>query len=160
MANLVRISILTVVLLTASPAAATDGYVEGGIGFIELAHLRAGVYLTPRVSLELYGGNVLFNWLAGLGGTVYLLGDAGEGRPPRHSLMLNASVTVNPTLFPPRVTSGAETVGAAFLFNIGYALTAPSGFLFRVYSGGVVLVEEFVPPPGPNFIALGAGYRF
>lgn len=145
--------------LAAAPAAAFDGYVEGGIGFPELAHIRAGGFVLPRISVELYGANVLFNWLAGLSGTAYLLGDASEGHPPKHSLMLNAAIAINPTLFPPRVTSGSETIGAAFLFNVGYALNARSGFMFRVYSGGIVVAEDFIGG-GPNLIAVGAGYRF
>jgi hypothetical protein len=150
--------IAILVLASPSPGFAAAPYGELGIGMPELAKLRVGALLHPRVSAELYGSAVLFNALVGIGATGYLLGEARENLPPKNALAVQGTVAFNPTLSPLRVRSGAETIASAALANVGYAYTADSGFLFRAWFGGILLVEDG-PGGGPNF-SVGVGWIF
>ena len=139
-------------------ALAYSPYFEGGIGLPEVLHVRMGAFVHHRVSVELYGANMIFNWLVGAGATAFLFGDAKHGTP-RHALIGQLSLGINPTLQPLRVEGdGAETIGAAAVAATGWAYTAPSGFVLRTYVGGV-FYEDNGFAAGPHF-ALGAGWRF
>ncbi len=153
-------SLLAVAALLSIPsgAFAIAPHAEIGIGLPELVHVRTGAYLTPRLSVEAYAGNVILNWLVGLGATVYVGGTPNGEAPPRHAGLVQVTAAFNPLLQPIRLTSGGDTLGAALLVNTGYAYTADSGFSFRAYVGGL-LYEDGGFAGGPN-LSLGAGWRF
>ena len=155
-----RIAALTVVLsCLSSPASALTPYGELGIGLPELLHARLGAYVTPRVSVELYGAPVIFNWLVGAGATGYLLGQTDGDHPPRHAMIVRGTAAFNPTLRPLTIRgNGGETIGAAAFVQGGYGYTAHSGFSLRAYGGAVLYLEDTLAG-GPAF-AVSVGWRF
>lgn len=142
----------------AADASAVSPYAEVGIGMPELAKIRAGVLVHPRISVEAYGAAMLFNALVGVGATTYVLGEERDDLPPRHALALQGTAALNPTLRPIRLRSGGETIAAAVIGALGYAYSADSGFLFRAWLGATLLDEDGIGG-GPLF-TIGVGWMF
>lgn len=145
-------------VLVPGAAFALSPYAELGIGLPEVLHLRVGGFVHPRASIELYAGNVVFNWLVGLGATGYFLGEARENGPPRHSLLAGAHLALNPLLTPIRFTGGGETIGSAAFVTVGYALHTDNGFTFRAYSGAILYADAGLA--GGPLLSVGVGYKF
>ena len=143
---------------SAEPDGPVHARVNAGIGMPELLHVDVGWFPASRVVLDLHYGNVLFNHEVGVAGTAYLLGVAGDHRPPRHALLLRGEIDVNPTVSPPTLKSGGETIAAYMAAYAGYGLTASCGFQVQVLAGGL-LDWESGPAGGPN-ATIGVGWAF
>ena len=137
-------------------AAPLTGFISGGIGLPELAHLEGGVFVAPRVDVGARVGWVLFNPEVGLQVDGFLLGTATD-RPPRHSLLVTSTLMVNPT--PPfRLRGGGERLGAYLGAYGGYAYTGDAGFIVRAELGALLYAETGFAI-GPNGV-LSVGWAF
>jgi hypothetical protein len=138
-----------------APAMALAPMVEAGVGLPELLHLGVGARVSPRWTVEVRYGNVVFNSLVGVGATGALFGDASAG-PPRHALLVDGRLMVNPTLGRFQLTGGGETIGAAAFLHSGYAFQGDNGFLFRARVGALFYEDDGFAA-GPNF-TVAAGW--
>lgn len=129
-----------------------SAFVTVGIGLPQLIHASVGWYATPRFALYATGSNVIFNWLVGLGATLHAWAWGGDDwtETPRHSILVDGQVTVNPVLRPLRIYGGGETIGAAVFLDGGYAFIADSGFTVRAQVGAI-LYEDNGFAGAPNF---------
>ena len=137
-------------------AAPLNGFVSGGVGFPEMAHLEGGVFVAPRVDVGARVGWVLFNPEVGVLVHGFLLGTATD-RPPRHSLLVSGALMVNPT--PPfSLRSGGERLGGYLGVYGGYAYTGEAGFIVRAELGALLYAETGFAM-GPNAV-LSVGWAF
>lgn len=130
-----------------------------GLGFPELVHAEAGLFVHPRVSVEARAGWLLFNVMVGAGVTGWLVGETHGDRPPKHALLVSADFRFNPTLRPLRLDSGAETLGSAATSWVGYGFTLPIGFSVRAMAGAIWYSEGGRLAVGANVIG-GVGWVF
>jgi hypothetical protein len=147
--------------LFATPIAAAEpvvAHVQAGVGLPQFVHASVGWFPHARISLDLRYGNVVFNHEVGVGTTVYLLGTAGEHRPPRHALLAAGHLMMNPTLSPPTLSSGGDRLAAYVGIYSGYGFLADSGFQAQLLLGAF-LYEDGGPAVGPDAL-LGIGWAF
>lgn len=149
---------VTAFTLSALPAAAVEPTIEIGFGLPELTHLRIGAFVTPRLAVQLYASNVVFNWLTGISVSGYFLGKDEPKGPPLHSMLVQATLAFNPLADPIRVRGGGETIASAALVDVGYALTTWFGLTYHATIGGLLYLEDKVAA-APNF-ALSIGWKF
>lgn len=149
-----------VALLVASPAraAAFAPTISAGVGLPELAQVRVGAFVHPRLAIEAYTGLVLFSPLVGIGATGYLLGTARADGPPPHSLLLQGTFALNPRQRPISLQSGAESVGGGGLLYAGYALALRGGFLFHAKVGALIYEDDGLA--GGPLVGVAAGWKF
>jgi hypothetical protein len=135
--------LLALVVLLAAPSVRAaeprplHGLVTTGIGLPSMLHASAGAYVHPRVELDVRYGFVIFNPMVGLGATGHLLGQDGDRRPPKHSLLVSGEAMLNHTRRPLTLRSGADIMAAYAGTYAGYGFLADTGFVFRAQSGGV-----------------------
>jgi hypothetical protein len=132
-------------------------FVSGGVGFVELVHLEAGVYLGPTLSVELHYGNQIFNNLVGAGVT-WSKGKVQNDQPPRHAFLLHGEALVNP-VGGISLSSGGERLGSELGTYVGYGFVGEHGLLFRALAGGFFYVEDGGAAFGPN-MTLSVGKAF
>jgi len=157
------IATLALLASLAGPArAAADepvvAHVLVGAGLPQVLHASVGWFPSSRVSLDLRYGYVVFNHMVGAGATWYLLGEAGPHRPPRHAVLAVGHLMWNPTLSPPTLSSGGETLAAYVGVYGGYGFLAGSGFEARLLLGGL-LYEDGGPAMDPDAM-VGVGWAF
>ena len=143
------------ILLSVALAAPMHGFVTGGVGLPELVHVEGGWMATPRLDFGLRADLTLFSPCVGLQVDGLLFGEATD-RPPKHALLLSADLMFNPTNRPFSFTTHGESLGGYVGTYAGYAYTAPSGFLLRVY-GGALFTDEGGLSGGPN-AAISVGW--
>jgi hypothetical protein len=114
----------------AAPAARPIGYLNAGLGLVEVAHLQGGVFLTPRLTVD-----AMVAW-AGVfgsrfgGGLTYAIGPAASpGRPPRHALLIGARVMLDDKL---KFASHGDDLTSYFVAPIGYGFLSDHGFSLRI----------------------------
>jgi len=134
-------------------------YLGLGSGLAEIGHLDVGAYVHPRVTVDVTFGYAVFNPLAGIGASAYLLGEIEGERTPRHTLVVHARARLNTEIWPPRVRSrGSEEIASTAELYLGYAAHRPSGFVFKGLMG-VIFYRDFELQAGPNTTVM-VGYAF
>ena len=113
--------------------------------------------LRERFSVELLVNNVVFNWMAGVGASGYLLGWVDSSAPPPQTLWLNGSLLVNVVDF--GFVGSGDTIGSAAIGQVGYAIHTELGFVARLGAGVILVPTEDGLDAGPTF-SFGAGWRF
>ncbi len=153
-----RALLLSLLAVSGLAAESVSAVVVAGHGLPEWVHLHAGWFAHPRVSVEGRVGYVLFEPMVGVGVTGHLFGTpAAPGRPPRHSMLVDAQGRVAVDRWPP-TSDGGERIGALGGLAGGYALVADGGFVLRARVG-VVLYEDNGFAAAPDF-GVGFGYAF
>ncbi len=137
------------------------GYVHAGIGLLEIAHLQAGGFLTPRLTVDgMMASLGVFGAHFG-GGLTYAIGPTSPGRPPRHALLLGARVMLNADA---SFDSHGDDLTSYIVAPIGYGFLANNGFSFRVAVGPVIDRERKADSHawtiGGPFLTASAGYWF
>jgi hypothetical protein len=115
------------------------GFIQGGLGFVEIAHAEAGLYATPRLTLEAYAAWAgVFGGKYGAGAT-YAIGPLGPGaRPPRHALLLNLRAMIGSDL---ELAGEGDRMGAYLTPALGYGFTGDGVFMARVLAGPALVLE-------------------
>jgi hypothetical protein len=133
-------------------------FVAAGLGLPEVVNAQLGLYLHPRISLEGVYGWVLFNHMAGLGLTTYLLGSTRGDAPPSHSLTLGGYVRSNIER-PLLSDSAGEKLGTLGELGVGYAYHADSGFQVRSELVGLATFTRHAVEGGA-LVRFSAGWAF
>jgi hypothetical protein len=144
----------------------THAFAQVGTGLLEVGHVEAGAFLTPRLTIE-----AMASW-AGVfgahygGGAMYSFGTLQGVRPPRHAFLVGARVMFDPTF---SFVSGGDTLRSYGVVPIGYGFLADSGLYVRATAGLVVMGERTTPAPGmsetklvvaPAMFTAAIGYAF
>jgi hypothetical protein len=146
----------------AAPTRRPLGFVQAGMGLVEIVHAEAGVFVTPRLTLEAMAAwNGVFGSRLG-GGITLALGHALAGRPPRHGWLLGARVMLAGDL---AFDSHGDDLSSYAMLPVGYGFFADNGFYFRAAAGPVLARErsdggghEF--SIGGPFVTAAVGFWF
>jgi hypothetical protein len=132
-------------------------FVAAGLGFPSLLHAEAGWFATDRITVEAHYANVIFCHEVGLGASAWLLGQA-DGRPPRHSLLVTADISVNPVSRPFQLASGGDRLGAYFGTWAGWGYLGEHGLHVRAQVGAFAYADSgFAVGPDAR---VGVGWGF
>jgi hypothetical protein len=142
--------------LLIATALADEPYVSVGVGIPELLHLDIGVELAPGFAGELRGAFTIGGPAVGLGFEGTAMG--GTHTQKGHALVAGGAVMTNPTLRPPRLASGGETIATYALVYGGYRFIAQFGLLIRA-NLGVIAYEDNGFAAGPSG-TLAVGWVF
>jgi len=124
-------------------------FLQGGLGLVEVGHLEAGFFLTPKIDAEVWltwAG--VFGSRLGFGGT-YVFGTSEAGRTPRRGFSLGARVMLDRSA---TFDSHGDDLSSYFAIPVGYALRRDSGLYWRFAVAAIVArnraSQSTPPPPG------------
>ncbi len=148
---------LSLLIALLAPAYAVAPVIEAGIGLPELLNVGAGVRVAPRWTVEARYGHVIFNPMVGVGVTGALLGPDGP-ELPRHALLVEGRVMVNPTLGELRIWgNGGEIIGSGIFLHGGYGFHADSGFMVRPRAGLLIYGDRSLAVAPSLTVSVGWG---
>lgn len=124
------------------------GLVTVGIGAPSLLHGAVGVFVTPRILVELSAGFHAFNLLTGVRAEMHLL---GEGPQPRHALTVAIGGFLNPLLpIDEWAVAPVDHIGLGGELLLGWRLLTNGGFLMRARTGAIVYSHSHGLEVGSN----------
>ena len=152
---------LILLALLASPADSKPirAFVAAGPGLPELLRVELGWFASDRLSVEAHAGFPVFNPMAGVGVTAWLLGADQPDRPPTHTLTVSGRARVNVT-DPTLLTSRGERLGFTVEITGGYGLLSARGFVLRAQAGALVYADEHDGLAAGPQLVVTLGYAF
>jgi hypothetical protein len=119
-------------------------FAQVGVGLVEIAHVEAGAFLGPHLTVEgMVASDAVFGGRYG-GGVFGVFGRAQGRRPPRHAVLAGARLMLDGGA---NFDSHGDDLTSYGVVPVGYGFLADNGFYFRATVGAALIRERKTTDP-------------